>query len=55
VRTPGGTLDLTCRLDRVRFLDRPDRARLVVPIPADAERLGIDRLRGLLERAGGVQ
>jgi len=55
VRTLGGTLALTCRLDRVRFPARPDRSRLVVRIPADAERLGLDRLHGLLERAGGVQ
>jgi hypothetical protein len=55
VRTLGGTLDLTCRLDRVMFRARPDRSRLAVRIPADAERLGLDRLRGLLERVGGVQ
>lgn len=55
VRTLGGTLDLSCRLERVRFLARPDRSRLVVSIPADAERLGLDRLRRLLERAGGVE
>lgn len=55
VRTLGGELDLTCRLERVRFPARPDRSRLVVRIPDDAERLGLDRLRGLLERVGGVQ
>ena len=55
VRTLGGTLDLTCRLERVTFRARPDRSRLAVRIPADAERLGLDRLRGLLGRVGGVQ
>ena len=55
MRTLGGTLDLTCRLGRVRFPARPDRSRLAVRIPGDAERLGLDRLRGLLERVGGVQ
>jgi hypothetical protein len=52
VRTLGGTFDLTCRLDRVRFLARPDRSRLAVLVPGDAERLGLERLRGLLERVG---
>jgi hypothetical protein len=52
VRTLGGTFDLTCRLDRVTFRIRPDRSRLAVFIPADAERLGLDRLRGLLGLLG---
>ena len=52
VRTLGGTFDLTCRLDRVTFPARPDRSRLAVRIPGDAERLGLDRLRGVLERLG---
>ena len=52
VRTLEGTFDLTCRLDRVAFPARPDRSRLAVRIPADAERLGLGRLRGLLERLG---
>jgi hypothetical protein len=52
VRTLGGTFDLTCRLDHVTFRVRPDRSRLAVLIPADAERLGVDRLRGLLELLG---
>ena len=55
VHTLGGTFDLTCRLDRVTFRTRPDRSRLAVRIPRDAERLGLDRLRGLLEREGGAQ
>jgi hypothetical protein len=55
VRTLGGTFDFTCRLDRVTFPARPDRSRLAVRIPGDAERLGLDRLRGLLERVGGAQ
>jgi len=55
VRTLGGTFDLTCRLERVTFRARPDRSRLAVRIPGDAERLGLDRLRGLLGRVGGVQ
>lgn len=55
VRTLGRALDLTCRLDRVTFGTRPDRARLAVRLPGDAERLGLDRLRGLLEHAGGVR
>jgi hypothetical protein len=55
VRTLGGRLDLTCRFERVRFPAHPDRSRFAVRIPADAERLGLDRLRGLLERVGGVQ
>ena len=52
VRTLGGAFDLACRLDRVTFPARPDRSRLAVRIPGDAERLGLDRLRGLLERVG---
>jgi hypothetical protein len=52
VRAPGDAFELTIRLDRVAFAVRPDRSRLGVHIPADAERLGLDRLRGLLERPG---
>jgi hypothetical protein len=52
VQTLGGAFDLTCRLDRVTFSARPGRLRLAVRIPADAERLGLDRLRGVLERLG---
>jgi hypothetical protein len=55
VRTPGGAFDLTCRLDRVTFPARPDRSRLVVRIPGDAERLGPDQLRGWLERVASVR
>jgi hypothetical protein len=36
----------------VTFPARPDRSRLVVRIPGDAERLGLGQLRGLLERLG---
>ena len=52
VRTLGGAFELTCRLDRVKFGAAPDRSRLAVPIPSDADRLGIDRLREWLRRAG---
>jgi hypothetical protein len=55
MRTLGGAFELACRLDRVMFRARPDRSRLVVNIPGDAERLGLDRLRELLERMGGVR
>lgn len=52
VRALGGAFDLTCRLEGVTFPARPDRSRLVVRIPGDAERLGLGQLRGLLERLG---
>ncbi len=52
LRTLGATFDLTCRFDRVAFPTRPDRSRLAVNIPGDADRLGLDRLRGWLERVG---
>jgi hypothetical protein len=52
VRDLGGAFELTCRLDRVSFPARADRSRLAVRIPDGAERLGLDRLRGLLERVG---
>jgi hypothetical protein len=55
VQTLGGTIDLTFRLDHVTFRVRPDRSRFAVRIPGDAERIGLGRLRGLLERAGGVR
>ena len=55
VREPGGAFELDCRLARVRFPARPDRSRLAVRLPADADRLGLDRLRGLLERVGGLR
>jgi hypothetical protein len=55
VRELGGAFDLTCRLARVSFAAHPDRSRLAVRMPADADRLGLDRLRGLLERVGGVR
>ena len=52
VRSLQGAFDLTCLLDRVTFSARPDRFRFAMRIPVDAERLGLDRLRGLLERMG---
>jgi hypothetical protein len=52
VRTLGGALDLSCRLQHLTFPARPDRSRLAVRIPADAEWLGLGQLRGLLERLG---
>ena len=55
VRTPGGALDLSCRLERLTFPARPDRSRTTVHVPADAEWIGLDRLRGLLERLGPPQ
>jgi hypothetical protein len=55
VRDLGGAYDLTCRLDRVGFPARADRSRLAVRIPDGAERLGLDRLRGLLERLGAAR
>ncbi len=55
VGMPGRGFDLTCRVDRVTFRARPDRSRLAVRIPADADRLGLDGLRGLLERVGDVR
>jgi hypothetical protein len=51
VRTLGGSFELTCRLDRVRFLAPADRSRLAVFIPGDAARLELDQLRGWLGRA----
>ncbi len=53
VHAPAGPLDLTLRLDRVTFPAVPDRSRFGVRIPGDAERVGPERLRGMLERAGG--
>ena len=52
VRDLGEAFDLSCRLERLSFSARPDRSRLAVLIPGDAERLGLGRLRGLLERLG---
>jgi hypothetical protein len=52
VRTLGGAFELTCRVDHVTFPARPDRSRLAVRIPGDAERLGLDRLRELLGHVG---
>lgn len=52
VRDLAGAFELACRLDRVSFPARADTSRLVVPVPADAERLGLGRLRGMLERLG---
>jgi hypothetical protein len=54
-RDLGGAFELTCRLDRVTFPARVDRSRLAVRIPDGAERLGLDRLRGLLERVGAAR
>jgi hypothetical protein len=52
VRTVGGAFQLTCRFDRVTFPARSDRSRAAVRLPAGAERLGLGRLRELLERVG---
>jgi hypothetical protein len=52
LQEPGGAFALTCRVDRVSFAAHPDRSRLAVRIPDDTERIGLDRLRGLLERLG---
>jgi hypothetical protein len=46
-------VELTARLDRVRFAPRADRARLAVRLPEGAERLDPGRLGGLLRRLGG--
>jgi hypothetical protein len=49
-----GGFRLTCKVARVRFPARPDSLRLVVPIPAGAERLTLAGLRRALERLGGL-
>jgi hypothetical protein len=50
VRDLEGGFEITSRISRVRFIDKPDRLRLSVRIPASAQRLGLGRLRRLLEK-----
>jgi hypothetical protein len=50
VRDLGSAFELTSRVSRARFSDQPDRLRLTVRIPEDAQRLGAARLRRLLEK-----
>jgi len=45
---------LTCKMTRVRFPDRADSLRLVVPIPAGTQRMTLADLRRALERLGGM-
>ncbi|MBI1797562.1 MAG: hypothetical protein HY076_05160 [Candidatus Eisenbacteria bacterium] len=47
-----GPLAVTFRISVMRFERRPDAARLVVPIPATAERLTFAELKRVLERLG---
>ena len=49
-----GGFRLACKVARVRFPDRPDGLRLVVPIPAGTERLTLAGLRRALERLGSL-
>lgn len=55
VRSLGGEFEVTSRIARVRFGASADSHRLAVHIPDDAERLGPDRLRRLLERVESVR
>jgi hypothetical protein len=52
VEDGAGTLRLGCRVDRVRFYDRPDPAWLALTLPARAERVDWPALRRALERIG---
>jgi hypothetical protein len=47
-----GGPSLDCRVERVSFAPRPDRARLAVRVPRDAERIGADGLRRVLGALG---
>jgi hypothetical protein len=48
-----GGFRLACKVSRVRFPAAPDSLRLIVPIPAGAERLTLAGLRRVLKRLGG--
>jgi hypothetical protein len=50
----GGAFEFVWRLEQLRFGDRRDHGRLAVRVPEDAERVGVDRLRGFLERLEAV-
>ena len=52
VRDLGGAFEFTWSLEHMGSGGAGDRSRLAVRIPDDAERLGLEQLRGLLERMG---
>ena len=45
-------LRLTARVSQVRFRSEPDRERLAVRVPADADTLTLEQLKALLDRLG---
>jgi hypothetical protein len=49
----GGGFRIACKVSRVRFSERADSLRLVVPIPPGAVPLTVAELRRTLERMGG--
>lgn len=49
VRESAGGVHFTCRVQRVRFLDRPERSRLTLQLPVDAERFDWEELRREIE------
>jgi len=49
-----GGFRIACKVSRVRFAERPDSLRLVVPIPPGAVPLTVAELRKTLERMGAL-